>query len=64
MGMMRFNFLHPPFNNQKMRQALLYVVDQKDYVLGIAGDPKNWPYLLFATSPAARRFRPRSAPSR
>ncbi len=41
MGMIRFNFLHPPFNNQKMRQALLYVVDQNDYVLGIAGDPKN-----------------------
>ena len=41
MGMIRFNFLHPPFNNEKMRQALLYVVNQRDYVLGIAGDPKN-----------------------
>ncbi|MFL6580297.1 MAG: ABC transporter substrate-binding protein [Burkholderiales bacterium] len=41
MGIMRFNFLQPPFNNQKMREALLYVVDQKDYVLGIAGDEKN-----------------------
>jgi peptide/nickel transport system substrate-binding protein len=41
MGMIRFNFLHPPFNNEKMRQALLYVVNQQDYVLGIAGDPKN-----------------------
>lgn len=41
MGLLRFNFLHPPFNNQKMRQALLYVIDQNDYVLGIAGDPKN-----------------------
>jgi peptide/nickel transport system substrate-binding protein len=41
MGMIRFNFLHPPFNNEKMRQALLYVVNQSDYVLGIAGDPKN-----------------------
>jgi peptide/nickel transport system substrate-binding protein len=41
MGLLRFNFLHPPFNNQKMRQALLYVLDQNDYVLGIAGDPKN-----------------------
>ena len=39
--MIRFNLLHPPFNNQKMRQALLYVVNQKDYVIGIAGDPKN-----------------------
>jgi peptide/nickel transport system substrate-binding protein len=41
MGMIRFNFLYPPFNNPKMREALLYVVDQNDYILGIAGDPKN-----------------------
>ena len=41
MGMLRFNLLHPPFNNPKMRQALLYAVNQNDYVLGIAGDPKN-----------------------
>jgi len=41
MGVLRFNFLYPPFNNQKMRQALLYAIDQNDYVLGIAGDLKN-----------------------
>ena len=41
MGMIRFNFLHPPFNNVKMRQALLYAINQPDYVIGIAGDPKN-----------------------
>ncbi len=41
MGMIRFNFLYPPFNNEKMRQALLYVVDQNDYVIGIAGNKKN-----------------------
>lgn len=41
MGMIRFNFLYPPFNNEKMRQALLYAVNQQDYVIGIAGDPKN-----------------------
>ena len=41
MGMIRFNFLHPPFNNEKMRQAVLYTVNQQDYVIGIAGDPKN-----------------------
>ena len=40
-GMLRFNFLQPPFNNQKMREALLYVVDQHDYVLAIAGGEKN-----------------------
>ncbi|MCI3952652.1 MAG: extracellular solute-binding protein family 5, partial [Burkholderiales bacterium] len=41
MGMIRFNFLYPPFNNPKMRQALLYAVNQQDYVIGIAGNPKN-----------------------
>ena len=41
MGLLRFNFLYPPFNNEKMRQALLYAVDQNDYVIGIAGDMKN-----------------------
>src|SRR6202171_1578457 len=41
MGLIRFHFMYPPFNNEKMRQALLYAVDQNDYVLGIAGDPKN-----------------------
>jgi peptide/nickel transport system substrate-binding protein len=40
-GIIRFNFLMPPFNHEKMRQALLYAVSQQDYVLGIAGDPKN-----------------------
>jgi len=39
-GMIRFNFLQPPFNNQKMRQALLYAINQHDYVLGIAGNEK------------------------
>src|SRR6185312_6174648 len=41
MGMIRFNFLYPPFNNEKMRQALMWVVNQQDYVIGIAGNAKN-----------------------
>ena len=41
MGMIRFNHLQPPFNNAKLRQALLYVVAQQDYAIGIAGDAKN-----------------------
>jgi peptide/nickel transport system substrate-binding protein len=41
MGLIRFNQLHPPFNNAKMRQALLYLVNQQDYALAIAGDPKQ-----------------------
>ncbi len=40
-GVFRFNHLQPPFNNVKMRQAVLAVLDQKDYAIAIAGDPKN-----------------------
>jgi peptide/nickel transport system substrate-binding protein len=42
-GVLRFNHLQPPFNNPKMRQAVLQLVDQKDYMTGVAGtDQKNW----------------------
>ncbi|HSE79103.1 MAG TPA: ABC transporter substrate-binding protein [Alphaproteobacteria bacterium] len=41
-GIIRFNHLQPPFNNPKMRQALQYLVDQKEYLTAIAGDQKNW----------------------
>ena len=40
-GLLRFNHLQPPFNNVKLRQAVLAVLDQKDYAIAIAGDPKN-----------------------
>jgi peptide/nickel transport system substrate-binding protein len=42
LGVARFNHLQPPFNNEKMRQALLYVVDQKDVMAVLAGEEKNW----------------------
>ena len=41
-GVMRFNQLQPPFNNEKLRQAVLYVVDQQDMMTALAGDPENW----------------------
>jgi len=42
-GIMRFNQLQPPFNNEKLRQAALYVVDQTDVMTALAGeDKKNW----------------------
>jgi len=42
MGILRFNHLMPPFNNEKGRQAVLQVVDQRDYMTAVAGDAKNW----------------------
>lgn len=41
-GILRFNQLLPPFDNQKMRQALLYVVDQPEYMAAVAGSAKYW----------------------
>ncbi len=39
-GVLRFNTLHAPFNDKKMRQAILPAVDQADYMAAIVGtDP-------------------------
>jgi peptide/nickel transport system substrate-binding protein len=45
-GVLRFNATLPPFNNVKARQALLYLVEQEDYMQAVAGDPKNWQKCL------------------
>jgi peptide/nickel transport system substrate-binding protein len=42
LGLLRFNQLQPPFNNEKMRQAFLYAVDQREYMAAVVGDPENW----------------------
>jgi peptide/nickel transport system substrate-binding protein len=40
MGILRFNHLHPPFNNVAVRQALLGAVDQAEAMTAVAGtDP-------------------------
>jgi peptide/nickel transport system substrate-binding protein len=41
-GVLRFNQLQPPFDNFKLREAVLNLVDQKDYMGAAAGDPKYW----------------------
>src|SRR5437660_196196 len=38
----RFNHLLPPFDNPKMRQAVLAVTDQSEFLSAVAGDKKNW----------------------
>ena len=39
----RFNHLHPPFNNPKLRQAVQMVVDQKEFMEAAFGDdPSLW----------------------
>jgi len=42
MGLLRFNELQPPFDNVKMRQAILAVVDQGEFMTALAGDAKDW----------------------
>ena len=42
-AILRLNHLHPPFNDRKMRQALLPAVSQEDYMAAIVGPaPKLW----------------------
>ncbi|WGD51143.1 ABC transporter substrate-binding protein [Bradyrhizobium sp. CB1650] len=38
-GMIRLNFLQPPFDNVKCRQALLYLVNQIDFMKGNFANP-------------------------
>ena len=40
MGILRLNHLHPPFNNVKARQAMLYLINQGDFLQTIAADKK------------------------
>jgi peptide/nickel transport system substrate-binding protein len=42
MVLMRPNQLHPPFNTAKGRQALLYMVDQSEYMTAFGGTTENW----------------------
>ena len=41
-GWLRPNHLHPPFNNKKARQALVWMVDQEAYLQTIIGQPKYY----------------------
>src|SRR5436190_13052155 len=41
-GILRFNQVQPPFNDKKMREAVLNLVNQKDYMGAAAGDQKYW----------------------
>jgi peptide/nickel transport system substrate-binding protein len=39
-GMLRFNHLHPPFDNPKIRQAVAYAVNQEDYMKAWISDSR------------------------
>jgi peptide/nickel transport system substrate-binding protein len=42
MGVMRFNHLHPPFDNVAVRQALLGAVDQAEAMTAVAGTDRTF----------------------
>jgi peptide/nickel transport system substrate-binding protein len=39
-GWLRMNFLHPPFNNVDARRAMLYLLNQEDFMKATFGNPK------------------------
>lgn len=42
-GILRFNHLHPPFNNPAVRKAVLLAANQHDYMEALTGgDPASW----------------------
>ena len=41
-GVLRFNHLHPPFNNVLARRAVAHAVSQRDYMAAAYGDEKWW----------------------
>ncbi|MDB5374589.1 MAG: extracellular solute-binding protein family 5 [Belnapia sp.] len=51
-AVLRFNHLHPPFNDKKMRQAILPAVNQADYMASVVGpDPSLFSTELGAFTP-------------
>jgi peptide/nickel transport system substrate-binding protein len=39
-GALRFNHLHPPFDDPRARRAVMMAVEQEDYMLASVGDPR------------------------
>jgi peptide/nickel transport system substrate-binding protein len=42
----RFNVLHKPFDNAKVRQAVFYAFNQEDFLKGVIGDPQYYKICL------------------
>ena len=55
-GMLRFNHLHPPFDNPKIREAVAYAINQVDYQKAWIGNPKYYqacPAMYVCETPLA-----------
>jgi peptide/nickel transport system substrate-binding protein len=54
--MFRMNWLHPPFDNQKIREAALAALNQEDFVAAVIGNPdyyKTCPAMFICDTPFA-----------
>ncbi|MGH6944139.1 MAG: ABC transporter substrate-binding protein, partial [Geminicoccaceae bacterium] len=54
--MFRMNWLHPPFDNQKMRRAALAALNQEDFLKAVIGNPdyyKTCPAMFICDTPFA-----------
>ncbi len=40
--MLRFNHIHPPFDNEKVRRAVLQTIDQSEYMRVLSDDKRSW----------------------
>ena len=61
-GDLRMNHLYPPFNDQRVRQAVLIATSQADYMQAVVGgDTQSVAGVAPASSPPARRSTPSTA---
>src|SRR5215472_7170738 len=56
MGVLRFNHLHPPFDNAAVRQALLGAVDQAEAMTAVAGTDRAFWHDGIGLFPPERRL--------
>ena len=56
-AIVRMNFLHPPFDNPKVRRAVFMAVNQKDFMDAMVGNDQYF-VLAARSSSAARRWIP------
>lgn len=42
LGFVRFNFMHPPFNDVNARRAVLYAIKQTEFLEGLVGNAKYY----------------------
>ena len=55
-GVMRFNHLHPPFDNVKVRRAVMLAVRQEDYMAAVTGGDKSLYKTCHSMFPCGSRY--------